>query len=275
MKIFKITLLSAFIIMGTLTSCEDNTVIYDPDTGQTLAFFSEGSSDLAVLIGESSSLTIELGVSTLSSSDRTVAISVDPNSTADPQNYMVPSSVTIPANEFFGYMEVTGIDNTVETTAESIIINIGTVDGAEVAGNASHTISIFQVCPVPSDYLVGDYAIEDVVAIVGPGNGTENFESGVITIEVDPDEATSRVFTVGVLPAFAGSRAVKLTLVCNTLILGDVVPGLTCDGVSAYIFTDAGANNSSYTISDDSSFLINYIEDPFGSCGGPFEASLC
>lgn len=268
MKKFAILFIGALFMF---TSCEETEApIYDGS--QTLAYFNGTTSDLPVEINGSATVNIEVGASTISTSDRTVTVSIDTdNSTADAAIYSVPTSVVIPANEYFGTLTVTGTDNGLTTDAQTLTLQIDGIDGG-VASPLTHTVTIVEVCPIPADYLVGDYQIADVSAAIGPANGTENFAAGTVNITAATE--TSRTFNNGVLPAFAGTSDVTINLICNTLVLAELSPGLTCNGTDSYIFIDAGANNSSYDLSSDLNFTIFYTEDPLGSCGGPFLSSF-
>ena len=264
-----------FIISVLLTSCGDfEPVVYDGD--QTLAFFDNSTSTLEVLVDDMGSVDIQIGVSTLSSSARTVNISVvEESTTTDASNYSVPTTVTIPANEYFGTLTVTGIDTTLEISTETITIQVDSVDGG-VGSPAAHSISIYQICPIPDGYLLGDYQMMDVVATVGPGNGTSNFGTGVVTIT--ENSPTSRALTVTVLPAFTGGTGFDMIidLVCNNMSFRDIGSGLGCGGGGGaeYIYTSEGSIGTTYDIGSDDTFTVNYVEDPFGSCGGPYDASF-
>ncbi|MDB4304165.1 hypothetical protein N9934_05195 [Desulfosarcina sp.] len=267
MKKIKIALLSSFVLLGLITSCEDNVVIYDPATGQTLAFFTETSSDLPVLINESTTVELELGVSTLSASDRTVVISIDPSSTAAAENYDIPSSAVIPANEYFGTISVTGVDNTVETTAETIILNIGTVEGTEVAGNATHTLSIFQVCPVAETAFTGDYLIEQTSPFI---DGPTLQDGDVITIV--NDGGTARSFLTSRYVLYCGTpMPFEFTLVCNSLIVPFQNTNCSCGNVVDW-FGPADVPES-YDPNDDSVFFLTFKDDIQSDCGPTAETT--
>lgn len=276
MKKIKIVLISVFTVMATLTSCEENVVIYDPATGQTLAFFSNSSSNLPVLIDQSATVDLELGVSTLSSSDRSVDISIDPSSTADPLNYTIPSSVTIPANEYFGYLTVSAVDNTIETTAETIKINIGTVDGAEVAGNASHTISLFQVCEITPGTFVGDYLIEQLTPI-NPCDGVQLFEDQVVAVASTGETSRSfaAIYLEGISSTFPDLK-INFSLVCNDVIVGVSVSNLSC-GTPPAIDVGPATTPANYDSQDDSVFELTLTEyyTSDGGCGcDPYETTF-
>jgi hypothetical protein len=131
--------------------------------------------------------------------------------------------------------------------------------------------------PVDDMFLVGDYLIQDVLASIGPGNGTENFPNGTVTLNVDPSDSSRRIFFSNVLPAF-NSELEEIILQINTdgtISINDVDPSLSCDTINPYIITNAGANNSSIDSCGDNEFIvINYTEDPLASCGGPFDGSF-
>ncbi|WP_298422378.1 hypothetical protein [uncultured Kordia sp.] len=258
-----------FIACAFLVSCGDfEETIYDGVGGATLAFFDASSSSLEVEINQTNTTTVTIGVSTLSSVERTVAVSADAASTADAAMYSFSSTVTIPANEYFGTLTVTGIDAGLTTDSRSLILNID--DSPGITGSTdSHTVTLVEVCPIPADYMIGDYQIADGVAVIGPGNGTSNFDPGVVTLTAS--SASSRSFTNAVLPAFRGPITVTVSLVCGKLILADTDPSIACaDPDIAYILGTAGDNNSDYDLSSDQTFTIFYTEDPNASCGGPY-----
>jgi len=129
-------------------------------------------------------------------------------------------------------------------------------------------------CPAPETFLVGEYQIADVTAVVGPGNGTSNFEPGLVNIT---GFGNTRTFQNGILPAFnVEIETINLRLNCSVIQIEDVNPSLQCNGVDAYLFTTTDeAGSTPYSLIDgDASFIINYIEDPLGSCGGPFISSF-
>ena len=129
-------------------------------------------------------------------------------------------------------------------------------------------------CPAPDTFLVGDYQIADVNAAVGPGNGTSNFAPGIVTITGD---ANTRTFQNAILPLFNTQiETINLTLNCGIIQIEDVNPSLSCTGGIPYLLTTTdGANSTTYSLADDdASFIVNYIEDPQGSCGGPFNSSF-
>ncbi|MEM6720491.1 MAG: hypothetical protein AAF611_14285 [Bacteroidota bacterium] len=169
-------------------------------------------------------------------------------------------------------------------TSFDVIITAVDKNGITLGDNAEsilrHTVTIPCSNPdvLPGDYYVGDYTIADVEATIGPGNGTENFAGGTVTLSVDPFNPNRRIFTVGALPAFNGQlEQVTLDFTdSDVVVIAEVNPGLSCDGgVTAYIFEGASiADSTPWDICNDESITILYTEDPLGSCGGPYPSSF-
>ena len=166
-------------------------------------------------------------------------------------------------------------------------ITITAVDAADVGigvdgtSNTEHLVTFPPyVAPlVPNEFFLGDYTIVDVAATIGPGNGTENFAGGTVTLSIDTSDQNRRLFSVGALPAFNPEvEDVSIEFTATEVGLGgDVDPSLSCNGgVSAYIFTPLTSGNTAWDINtaDDNFVFIQYTEDPNGSCGGPFVSSF-
>ena len=254
------------ILLGVLfafSSCEETeSPIYDSsttDASQILAYFNRTSVDLGVLIDDTSTITVKIGSSTLSSQDRVVSISiVEENTTAAPETYSVPLTVTIPADSYFGDLVITGIDDGVEISPEVLTLKLDSFDNG-VVSSEQLDVSIFQVCPIPSTYLVGDYLLTD-------SNG--NFGTDVpVSLSIDPEDDTARIFTAEFLPGTGVARDVDVVvnLKCFSFVIDDVDINVQCTG-PAYIITEAGSNNSMYDLNNDTVHTINYTEDPNASC---------
>lgn len=277
--------LFTFFLAGlllALTACEDREeVIYNGDeSDQALISFSQETYNLEVEIDAEGTLNIPVTSSAVRNSARTynvIIVEGEQSTTADPSTYDVPETVTISAGEYSGTLTIQGFDNGVETTPELLTIRL---EGIEEDASTSFTtaaISIYQVCPIPSDYLVGEYMIEDAAATIGPGNESSNFESAVVNIQ--PGETgTTRTFTATVLPGIVGASVdVNLSLICGEFVLQEVDPGIFCTEDVPYLYTGAtvgGFANSTYDLNSDDQFTVVYTEDPEGSCGGPFQSSF-
>jgi len=254
-----------FVLGLLLNSCGDfEPVVFDSVNGETLVTFGVNASNLQVIIDDAGSVDIPINVTTSATVDRTVSISVDTeSSTANPENYTVPATMVIPANEYIGTLTVTGVDNSVETAVETIVLKFDSVEGGIVSPNV-HTVSIFQICPTPETYMVGDYLLTD--------NGNGNFGADVpVTISVDADDPNKRTFVAEFLPGTGVAQDVDvyLRLICNTIFLEEIDINVTCNQGTPdlYKITTAGSQSSSYDLSDDTLITVNYLEDPDADCG--------
>jgi len=273
-------IIAIIILTATLVSCTKSEFVeYDNVNGETLLKF-EASGDVAVSlpIGRTTTTSVIISSSTVSEVDRTIEVSLNSDDTTLPVELVeFDSSVVLPAGEYTTELTVTITDSELDFTESfALVINLNGISnsGDLSIPNPAVLFDISISCPVPEDFLVGDYEISDVEGTVGPGNGTENFATAVVTLVA---EGSSRVFDAAVLPAFNSEiENIALNLNCNVFQLGNVDPGLTCSGGIAYLFTATTRNNSTpYDVAEsDDSFIINYIEDPEGSCGGPFNASF-
>lgn len=167
------------------------------------------------------------------------------------------------------------------TTSFDITLTAVDKDGVTVGIDGASSILVHRVtipcsnpAVLPNDYFVGDYIIADVVATIGPNNGTENFEGGTVTLTVNGGNPNQRDFNVTVLPAFLGGTTASIEFTtANVVELQYLDSGIGCTA-PPYAYSEAGANNSSWDICNDDMIIVNYTEDPEGSCGGPYEASF-
>ena len=247
------------------TACDETEpVIYDAQNGQTLVYFDSSSSTLEVLVDDTGSIDVVVGSSKLSTSDRTVSITVDmDNTTTDATNYSVPATVTIPANEYFGTFTVTGIDTTLETTTENLVLQLGSIEGG-VTSTGKHSIAMYQICPVSAPFT-GDY---DLSILANGIFDTPTFTPGTVTLEVG-SSALNRKFTVAPYPAFGAfpAREFNFSLTCNEIIVAaGQITGVGCGGTTTTI--GPSPDVASYDPDDDSVFDMYYTDDEGGaSCG--------
>jgi len=125
--LFKLTAICLLLI-----SCGDfDEVTFDPNTGQTgLAFTSSAISIVVPPEGVSGSVDVE--ITTISSSDRNFSVSVDATSDAPVASYVI-GTVTIPANSHAGTLTVDFNDtDLVDLVAYTLKINIDTPSGVVV-----------------------------------------------------------------------------------------------------------------------------------------------
>ncbi|MDG5490047.1 hypothetical protein [Psychroserpens sp. SPM9] len=254
-------------VMLSITSCDEtiDPVIYNgvESENRTFLTFANTTVNLPVTIDDTGSVDLILNSSTVSSTDRVFNINLEAESTADPLTYNLPSTVMIPANSYQGVLTVTGVDNgLVDANVKQIVFSLSDLPDSVDMDLNRIVINVFEICPVPDTYLVGDYALVD-------SNG--NFSNGVVNVRVGPTP-TERVFETTFLPGSGVDTVldVTFTLACNLFDLSndvDISVSCTAGNPPYYILTSAGtANNGSYSLSSDTVHTINYTEDPFASC---------
>ncbi len=274
MKTYKIfgLMLAGMLILG---SCEREVIgeIYD-GSGPSLLSFEETSKNLPVLLGNgtgTADLTVE--VSTLSNTDRNFNVSVvTEGTTATSDLYTVPASVTIPANSYEGILTVTGNEtDNLTTSAETLVIQLSEQNNVNFT-NQQTTVNIFLVCPVPSDYLVGEY---DLIVTQsagdfgfpifrGPANTSSAGRDTLVTLEVGNTQ-TEREFDV--IPRSGGgsnARTFVLSLVCGELGLINTIG----DPINAGLNYGPGDEKTTYDLSDDSLIFVNFTGNVDSAFGG-------
>ncbi|WP_298514377.1 hypothetical protein [uncultured Kordia sp.] len=263
----------AILFIGALfmlTSCEETEApIYDGS--QTLAYFNGTSSTLEVEINDSNTIDIEIGASTISTSDRSVAISVDAdNTTAASDIYSFPSTVTIPAGEYFTTLTVTAVDNGLTTTPETLSLKIDSIDDGGVGSSITHSVSIVEICPIAATFAVGDYTLNFVSGGIGAAGFAPALGTGV-TVTLAPGTAsTERIFNVKCYPSFGFANPpadFSFSLVCGTTVANGIVEGqasgVGCGGSIAFGPSTPGT----YTVGDDTNMTLIFAEDTAEICG--------
>ena len=261
-----IYLLSLVLI---ISSCDD----FSPGTfdgQQTFVYFDDTSVNLDVVIDATGTATVQLNTTTLSSNDRTVSLGLLPESTADPENYQIPSfNVVIPAGEYFGEFIINGIDNSVETTPELLFFNIDNAGSDAVFTDDILQVSVRQICPIADGAFTGPYLLEQLTPI-HPDNGVLSFENQVLDVVVDggPTERSFTAVWIEGLGIGQGPATVPFDLSCNEVLItsNSIGTSLTCGGGT--ITLGVPAQNGVYDGADDSVFtlwLAEYVAD--GGCG--------
>ena len=120
------------------------------------------------------------------------------------------------------------------------------------------------VCPVESDFLVGDYTLETI----GSGIfGTTVFPQGTVSISVGAAE-DERQFTAQVYPDLGsfGDVTFVFKLVCGQVIIPSGLPtGVGCGASTLLGPTGVGTN---YDVADDATITLNVADNEGGiTCG--------
>lgn len=146
-----------FLLIG-LAGCESDPLLYDVVNGQTLAQFSSSSGSLATPAGGAST-TVDVLVSTVSSADREIAISIDASSTATADQYTI-SNLVIPANSYIGTITITSnFEALPEEGNSNLVLKLGDIgNSATVVEKGTFNLQFFRKCEVKMEDLVGTWS---------------------------------------------------------------------------------------------------------------------
>jgi len=204
--LLKITALILFI--GLIAACEEDKIIYKGEGSQVLAAFKTTAGTLPVLEGTVSSATIGIDVSSATTADRSIVLSVDPSSSAIVSQYQInAATLIIPAGSYNGSITITGNfsalnlgetvilvlnldsvgDATLDTnkkkfelsifksciselagTYASVTTNMGEPGGGRVAGPQAGTVTFTKISA--GLYSISDAAFGGTTGLYGPGN---------------------------------------------------------------------------------------------------------
>ena len=269
-KILKLTLIMALLLVGVM-SCDDQPepVVYNgiESENRTFLSFPSTSYNLPVRVDSEGELIITLNSSTMSSSERAFSIVVvDSVTTSDSANYSLPSSVTIPAGKYQADIVITGIDNSLQQGETlSLGFSLSGTDNVDMDSNLV-LVSIFEVCPVPSDFFTGMYLIEQVTPLI---DGPTLSDGDIVEVEVDTDDATglSRKFLTQNYPAYCGSYDYFFVgLNCNKIIIPNQNNICFCGSGANWFGTPSTTSNYDVSLGD-SEIFISFLDDVQGDCG--------
>lgn len=88
---------------------------------------------------------VKIYTTQITGSDRTFTISVDTTTTADAAAYIVPATVTVPANTNVGILSVSVSDINIGEAGKKLVLAIGAQEGLFIGKKI--TLNIAQVCP--------------------------------------------------------------------------------------------------------------------------------
>ncbi len=226
-------LAALFFVVAVVISCEENAIpIFDVENGASIAGFNGGSEDTRIIFNpaEDTASTIVIGVSTLSSSDRSVQISIDEDeSTLDPAFYNISTlTPVIPAGAFTTEIVVTTLASTdLPGASDAVVLNLDSVEGAEFSENSvtSLAVALDVQCPsVDIPALAGSY---DVVLSTFAGF----FGETDLTREVVAGPEANQITIVDGTYITEGADDLILTIDPDT---GDVI-GVNEDGIDSQV----------------------------------------
>ncbi len=262
-------------------SCDDvEPTVYQGDVNNEGTFLSFSSSlyTLPIIINETGSVTITLNSSTVSSVDRVYNLDIiEDESTANPETYTFPSTITVPAGSHQGTIVVTGEDNgLVDTTAKPFVFQISNITD-EYMDVQKITVNVVEVCPL-GDEFVGNYRINQITG-TPLGDGLTIFpENAIVELEVGESEF-ERTFKAMRYPGIAnqvGSLEVTVSfnLTCNETVLSQIVDmQFFCTEGNSFVI-DRGVISASYNNEDDSVIELTVTEDATATCISPTQTTI-
>lgn len=133
-----------FAVISLIVSCQEDD---SNNISQTAYLFSSTNSDLPASNAFESFVEFEVGVTTKSSSDRTVTLTVDPESTATSNMYTIePSTIVIPAGKYSTKVKiVANFENVPESGSASLILRLGG-DIDVMPGKDIHVVNLYRFC---------------------------------------------------------------------------------------------------------------------------------
>ena len=118
-------------------------------------------------------------------------------------------------------------------------------------------------CPVPENYLLGEYQVSNLVS---EDPALEVFDDEIVTIT---GQGNIRSFNANIYPSlgFADDQIITLNLNCGIIQINEVETNITCDTDLILLGPTSSSDSSLYdTNNPDTSFSVNYIEDVLGTC---------
>lgn len=210
-------------IITLLVSCDEEVVVYDSVNGQTLLKFDEpASKPLPVRLNEDGSVDVIVSVSTASTTDRAVDISVNNElTTYDTNSFSFDTNVVILAGEYTSSFTVSAVDNGLTPEDDFVIVfNLNSIDGVNsfVVERETQTLALSLVCPTPEDRYAESMYSYSTVACTGNGDGGCN-QTGLayqgtatITAGENTGEFVVPDITGGLYPDGYGSSANPATV---------------------------------------------------------------
>ncbi len=267
------------VVLFTISCNEDDRILFDPDNQEDTILnvataTSETMANLAIPINESISTDIMIQSSTRTNVDRTFNINIlDDQSDADPIYFDLPSSVTIPANEFVGTFTVNGQDPLGDIISQTLTINV--TDG-EFSEN--FTINIDVLGPFAGAYrlipLEGRFAGD-------PANDLSYATEGGVDVFIEPISDADgliqrRIQELAFLPQFGDFVGdFFFNIVGDQVVVTEQVPGgegnngVGCGGGAIVSSSVAPDNQAIANLDDDTTFQIIFLDgfDSDGGCG--------
>ena len=210
------------------------------------------------------------------SSDRILIRDVGPGDFGTSEEGLPSYTFTLPATEVFSLFGVEADDLApgdrlfIQTEVEKngIVYNVDNSTSAITAafGGLLNYNAVF-TCPLPDDFLVGDYRISYTDGDPNGGFGSIFGDDGTtVTLGLVPGSSTRRQYDAGYLPGIGPFDVTGvIDFVCTTTNPLTIDSGVGCGGGSIEI---GSGGSGEFDISDDGEFVVNYIQfSADGGCG--------
>lgn len=272
MKMKKIvSILSLFALFVSCGETEDK--IWDPTTGQTLAYFATNSGVLGVPFNSTTTQTFKVNVNTLSTVDRTVVLEVDTaNTNVAVENYSFNPNVTIPANGYIGDLVITGTDTPGLTTAPKLLVLIvKSVSDGGVVSKAKLTLTVQQICPLPVGFFTGNYLLTETTPFVDGPTLEHNTVRPIVA--ANAANVLERSFMSYNYPTYCSTtrRNFRFQLVCGEVVI-PAGNDSNCTCGTPLLFT-APTVNGTFNPTSDATATLNFTNDTNSSCSPPVQTS--
>ncbi len=149
----KIKFIITCLVVFTLFACTQDDAnlnsVYDNVNGQTGVGFTSNSREIIVPITGGITTSLAVQSTTISSSERSFPVTIDPSSTGSSDDYSF-GTITIPANSHEGSLDITfgNFDNLPDLVFQSLVLNLDLPANVPVIGFDSATINYlkFVIC---------------------------------------------------------------------------------------------------------------------------------
>lgn len=252
----KLSIILFLFCSAVLVSCEEELLVYDNVSAQSFVQLAASAVDLPVPLEGEETISVPISISTISSSERTVTVSVvEEGTTLDPANYTF-TDVIIPANSYSGSFQVTGTNaSLVIGEVEAVVFKLDALSTGDF-NLSSGTVSVraFLSCDYEPMQFVGSYAVtgadyevevtydeaadlfrfDNILGVGGVTYAQFTFENSVASVDFKQDLA-SNFGVLSVHPTLGNVYAVNPSVASGSA--GDNISSFrTCDNFINLVF---------------------------------------
>ncbi|WP_396597230.1 DUF1735 domain-containing protein [Dokdonia sp. R86516] len=235
----KLKYIAASLLVGfmTLTSCEDAEIPQvDAENGRAIAGFNGATTNRTVVFNPEAetTTTFTVGVSTLSSSDRTAQLSIDTDaSTLAEELYSISTlNPVIPAGSFTVDFTVTTLGSpNLPAVTDVIVLNLESVEGAEILNDSEDRLTLGLAIECPTVDL--SQVVGSAVTLENPlleAFGVPATFSDLRTVIAGPED--NQITILGGISQDVGGTDTVLTIDLDT---GFVISDQSSDGGVSFV----------------------------------------